>query len=102
MGRGASCKPDGPRPAIGAGIRPAGGVSKAMSEMPADLADFSGVRVLVIGDVMLDRFVYGGVQRISPEARIPVMQAERAIVMAGGADRQSTRRNSSHQCADLF
>ncbi len=56
-----------------------------MSEIPADLADFSGARVLVIGDVMLDRFVYGGVQRISPEAPIPVMQAERAIVMPGGA-----------------
>lgn len=56
-----------------------------MSEMPADLADFSGARVLVVGDVMLDRFVYGGVQRISPEAPIPIMQAERSIVMPGGA-----------------
>lgn len=56
-----------------------------MSELPADLTDFSGARVLVVGDVMLDRFVYGGVQRISPEAPIPVMQAERAIVMPGGA-----------------
>lgn len=56
-----------------------------MSDLPADLADFSAARVLVVGDVMLDRFVYGGVERISPEAPIPVMQAEREIAMPGGA-----------------
>jgi len=56
-----------------------------MSDLPADLADFSAARVLVVGDVMLDRFVYGGVERISPEAPIPVMQADREIAMPGGA-----------------
>lgn len=56
-----------------------------MSDLPADLADFSAARVLVVGDVMLDRFVYGGVERISPEAPIPVMQVEREIAMPGGA-----------------
>src|SRR5690606_21966807 len=82
-GSGACYRPD--RLSDRAGIRLSGGVSKAMSELPVDLTDFSGARVLVVGDVMLDRFVYGGVQRISPEAPIPVMQAERAIVMPGGA-----------------
>jgi len=56
-----------------------------MSELVPELTDFTGARVLVVGDVMLDRFVYGGVQRISPEAPIPVMQTEREIVMPGGA-----------------
>lgn len=56
-----------------------------MSDLSADLADFSAARVLVVGDVMLDRFVYGGVERISPEAPIPVMQAERELAMPGGA-----------------
>ena len=56
-----------------------------MSDLPADLADFAAARVLVVGDVMLDRFVYGGVERISPEAPIPVMQVEREIAMPGGA-----------------
>ncbi|MFN3402303.1 MAG: bifunctional D-glycero-beta-D-manno-heptose-7-phosphate kinase/D-glycero-beta-D-manno-heptose 1-phosphate adenylyltransferase HldE, partial [Ferrovibrio sp.] len=51
----------------------------------ADAADFTAARVLVVGDVMLDRFVYGGVDRISPEAPIPVMRIEREIVMPGGA-----------------
>ncbi|WP_341893909.1 bifunctional D-glycero-beta-D-manno-heptose-7-phosphate kinase/D-glycero-beta-D-manno-heptose 1-phosphate adenylyltransferase HldE [Ferrovibrio terrae] len=56
-----------------------------MSDFAADPADFAAARVLVVGDVMLDRFVYGGVERISPEAPIPVMQIEREIAMPGGA-----------------
>lgn len=56
-----------------------------MSDFAADPADFAAARVLVVGDVMLDRFVYGGVERISPEAPIPVMRIEREIVMPGGA-----------------
>jgi D-beta-D-heptose 7-phosphate kinase/D-beta-D-heptose 1-phosphate adenosyltransferase len=43
------------------------------------------VRVLVLGDVMLDRFVYGSVARISPEAPIPVLEVARAVDSAGGA-----------------
>ena len=42
-------------------------------------------RVLCIGDVMLDRFVYGNVERISPEAPIPVFQKLSEVVMLGGA-----------------
>lgn len=44
-----------------------------------------GARVLCIGDVMLDRFVYGYVERISPEAPIPVMRIHREVAMLGGA-----------------
>ncbi len=39
------------------------------------LEHFSAKRVLVVGDVMLDRFVYGHVSRISPEAPAPVINA---------------------------
>jgi D-beta-D-heptose 7-phosphate kinase/D-beta-D-heptose 1-phosphate adenosyltransferase len=45
----------------------------------------AGARVLCVGDVMLDRFVYGHVDRISPEAPIPVLSVEREIAMLGGA-----------------
>ncbi len=45
----------------------------------------AGVRVLCVGDVMLDRYVYGAVERISPEAPIPVLQVERDQAMLGGA-----------------
>lgn len=46
---------------------------------------FSGRRILVLGDVMLDTFVYGHCTRISPEAPIPVVRIEREDVMLGGA-----------------
>jgi len=49
------------------------------------LAAFPRARVLVLGDVMLDRFVYGSVERTSPEAPVPVMALERTFDMPGGA-----------------
>jgi D-beta-D-heptose 7-phosphate kinase/D-beta-D-heptose 1-phosphate adenosyltransferase len=42
-------------------------------------------RVLVLGDVMLDRYVYGGVERMSPEAPVPVLRQASVRAMAGGA-----------------
>jgi D-beta-D-heptose 7-phosphate kinase/D-beta-D-heptose 1-phosphate adenosyltransferase len=42
-------------------------------------------RVLVVGDLMLDRFVYGAVNRISPEGPIPVFEVDRLVDSAGGA-----------------
>ena len=41
--------------------------------------------VMVIGDIMLDRYIYGSVERISPEAPIPVVSVEREVAMPGGA-----------------
>ena len=41
--------------------------------------------IMVIGDVMLDRYVFGPVHRISPEAPIPVITVERELAMPGGA-----------------
>jgi D-beta-D-heptose 7-phosphate kinase / D-beta-D-heptose 1-phosphate adenosyltransferase len=40
---------------------------------------------LVIGDVMLDRYVYGDVERISPEAPVPILTVDRELAMPGGA-----------------
>lgn len=48
-------------------------------------AGFKDARVLVVGDVMLDRFVYARVSRISPEAPVPVLAIEREITSLGGA-----------------
>ena len=42
-------------------------------------------RVLCIGDVMLDRYVYGDVERISPEAPVPVCRVRDEVSMLGGA-----------------
>ncbi|MDO9708511.1 bifunctional D-glycero-beta-D-manno-heptose-7-phosphate kinase/D-glycero-beta-D-manno-heptose 1-phosphate adenylyltransferase HldE [Paracraurococcus lichenis] len=49
------------------------------------MLDFSRLRILVLGDVMLDRFLYGAVDRISPEAPVPVVRLGRTLAMAGGA-----------------
>jgi len=46
---------------------------------------FAGVRVLVVGDLMLDRFVRGRVERISPEAPVPVVHVLKEDAHPGGA-----------------
>ncbi|MEO5676716.1 MAG: D-glycero-beta-D-manno-heptose-7-phosphate kinase [Usitatibacter sp.] len=49
------------------------------------LPDFSRARVLVVGDVMLDRYWFGDVHRISPEAPVPVVLVRRTEERPGGA-----------------
>jgi D-beta-D-heptose 7-phosphate kinase/D-beta-D-heptose 1-phosphate adenosyltransferase len=46
---------------------------------------FKSVRVLVVGDIMLDRYWWGGVTRISPEAPVPVVALKETTSAAGGA-----------------
>ena len=54
--------------------------------MPAlDVAGLSRARVLVVGDVMLDRYWFGDVSRISPEAPVPVVKINRQEERLGGA-----------------
>lgn len=54
------------------------------------LPTLSACRVLVLGDIMLDRYVFGEVRRISPEAPIPVLRAQRATCVLGGAGNVAT------------
>lgn len=49
------------------------------------LEKISGVRILVIGDVMLDHYIWGDATRISPEAPVPVVDISRDTYTAGGA-----------------
>ena len=49
------------------------------------LEAFRGLRVLVVGDVMLDRFIWGNVTRMSPEAPVPVVHVTREDAYPGGA-----------------
>src|SRR5437763_2566274 len=46
---------------------------------------FAGRRIAVLGDLMLDRYLWGRVDRISPEAPVPVVEIERESVSLGGA-----------------
>lgn len=48
-------------------------------------ARLAGRRVIIVGDVMLDRFLFGRVDRISPEAPVPVLRFEREERRLGGA-----------------
>ena len=49
------------------------------------LPEFSAARVLVVGDVMLDRYWFGEVSRISPEAPVPIVHVQRSEERPGGA-----------------
>jgi D-beta-D-heptose 7-phosphate kinase/D-beta-D-heptose 1-phosphate adenosyltransferase len=51
----------------------------------ASLPRFAAARIGVLGDLMIDRFVYGEVERISPEAPVPVVAVKRRITQPGGA-----------------
>lgn len=56
-----------------------------MTDLSSLIDALPGSRILVVGDVMLDRFVHGSVDRISPEAPIPVLRVQRESTMPGGA-----------------
>ena len=49
------------------------------------LDSFGKLKILIIGDVMLDRYWWGGVTRISPEAPVPVVRLKSTSLAAGGA-----------------
>ena len=59
-------------------------------------------RVLVVGDVMLDQFIWGGVSRISPEAPVPVVDFQRESFMPGGAANVARNLVSLATPAELF
>lgn len=56
-----------------------------MSDAGDLVGKLSGAQVLCVGDVMLDRFVYGEVSRVSPEAPVPVCRVVNETAMLGGA-----------------
>ncbi len=56
-----------------------------LAALRAVLARFAGRRILVLGDLMLDRYLWGRVERISPEAPVPVVEVERESFTLGGA-----------------
>ncbi len=47
--------------------------------------NFTGQRLIVLGDLMLDEFIWGEVRRISPEAPVPVVEVKRESWHLGGA-----------------
>jgi D-beta-D-heptose 7-phosphate kinase/D-beta-D-heptose 1-phosphate adenosyltransferase len=62
----------------------------------------SHMRVLVLGDVMLDQFIWGRVSRISPEAPVPIVEFEREHFMPGGAANVARNLTALGASAELF
>jgi D-glycero-beta-D-manno-heptose-7-phosphate kinase len=56
-----------------------------VARLSALMAEFAGRRILVIGDLMLDEFIWGRVSRISPEAPVPVVNVTGESYYPGGA-----------------
>ncbi len=56
-----------------------------LERLRAAIARFAGRRIAVLGDCMLDRYLWGRVERISPEAPVPVVEIERESFTLGGA-----------------
>jgi D-beta-D-heptose 7-phosphate kinase/D-beta-D-heptose 1-phosphate adenosyltransferase len=65
-----------------------------------DLA--SQTRVLVVGDAMLDRFIWGRVSRISPEAPVPVVEFDHESIMPGGAANVARNLTALTASADIL
>jgi D-beta-D-heptose 7-phosphate kinase/D-beta-D-heptose 1-phosphate adenosyltransferase len=62
----------------------------------------SKARVLVVGDVMLDQFIWGSVSRISPEAPVPVVEFEKESFMPGGAANVARNLVSLNVATEIF
>ena len=60
-------------------------MSISLSKARAILRRIARLRVLVVGDVMLDHYIWGDATRISPEAPVPVVDIARDTWTAGGA-----------------
>lgn len=64
---------------------PAGAPAQDSAALVAAARRLARTSVMVVGDVMLDRYVYGTVERISPEAPIQILKVEREVAVPGGA-----------------
>ena len=62
--------------------------------------NFKNVKVLVVGDLILDEFLWGDVSRISPEAPVPVVWVKKENFMPGGAS--NVANNLSALGADVY
>ena len=62
----------------------------------------NNARILVVGDLMLDQFVWGTVRRISPEAPVPVVEFERESFMPGGAANVARNLTALRVPTELF
>lgn len=73
-----------------------------MNDLSEYLRKFAHKRIAVVGDLMLDRYVFGEVERISPEAPIPVLKVEREEDRPGGGANVVLNLRSLGAQVDLY
>lgn len=71
-------------------------------DLEALLAGVAGKRILVVGDAMLDKYVWGDASRLSPEAPVPVVRVARETAVAGGAANVAANLAALGARAELF
>ena len=59
--------------------------SSVSTQLLSFIKDFPKAKVLVVGDLMIDEFIYGSAERISPEAPVPVVNVIERRYRLGGA-----------------
>jgi rfaE bifunctional protein kinase chain/domain len=67
------------------GIRSHSGKEEQMRELVEIVGRLSGHRLLVVGDIMVDEYIWGNATRISPEAPVPVVEVKKEELRLGGA-----------------
>ncbi|MDD5097162.1 MAG: PfkB family carbohydrate kinase, partial [Candidatus Omnitrophica bacterium] len=55
-----------------------------MIKLKQIIQKFGQARILVVGDIILDEYIWGSVERISPEAPVPVLWAKKRTFVPGG------------------
>jgi rfaE bifunctional protein kinase chain/domain len=78
------------------------GKTLSISRVREILAAAAKANVLVVGDVMLDQFIWGNVARISPEAPVPVVDFERESFMPGGAANVARNLTALRATTEIF
>ncbi len=64
------------------------------------IKQFSGKKILVVGDVVLDHYIFGNIERMNPEAPVPILHAKEEKFMTGGAG--NTAKNAAQLGAETI
>jgi len=73
-----------------------------MNSLDEIFNSMKGVNVLIIGDIMLDSYLYGNVNRISPEAPVPIVEIQDELNMLGGCGNVINNLHNLGISVDLF
>src|SRR5437762_13615287 len=75
---------------IARSVHPLPGEAERKARLLSLIDAFGGRRVLVVGDLIADEFIYGGVARVSREAPVLILKYDATEILAGGAGNAAT------------